>query len=436
LIAEGLLAPYKTGEPASPEMEKMALARMRQLGAHEVGHTLGLSHNFIASVFNRASVMDYPPPFAQLRPDGTIDLSDAYATGIGEWDKVAIAYGYEEFPSGADEAKALSGILDDARARGLIYLTDQDARPPGSSHPLVHLWDTGTNAIDALQRILAVRTNVLAHFGENNIKPGAPLATIEDVLVPAYLMHRYQLEAAAKSIAGVTYTYALRGDGQVPVIPVPPAEQRRAIKVILDTLSFDSLKIPGALLKIIPPRPEGFPRHEDFANHTGGTFDALAPAEAAAQIVFNVLLDPARAARLIQQHALDPAQPGFEEFVDSILGATWRPPVGADYAGEIHRAVNYVALTRLLDLLANPAATPQTKAILADQLASLAGDLGRFAGRPNLPPVERAHFLEGQRLINDYFAHPSQYVPTELPVPPPGQPIGTLQECDLEEAGF
>src|ERR1035437_9508446 len=179
LIAEGLLAPYETGKPAPPEMEKMALARLRQLSAHEVGHTLGLAHNYIASTAGRASVMDYPPPFAQLRADGTVDLSDAYAIGIGEWDKVSIAFGYQDFPKGTDEPRALTGILDAARAHGLIFLTDKDARPPGS-----------------------------------------PLATIEEALVPAYLMHRYQLEAAAKSIAGTAYTYALRGDGQVPLTPV------------------------------------------------------------------------------------------------------------------------------------------------------------------------------------------------------------------------
>src|ERR1035437_9343234 len=205
LIAEGLLAPYETGKPASPEMEKMALARLRQLSAHEVGHTLGLAHNYIASTAGRASVMDYPPPFAQLRADGTVDLSDAYAIGIGEWDKVSIAFGYQDFPKGTDEPRALTGILDAARAHGLIFLTDKDARPPGSPHPQVHLWDTGVNAVDDLSRMLALRAAVLARFGENVIKPGRPLATIEEALVPAYLMHRYQLEAAAKSIAGTAY---------------------------------------------------------------------------------------------------------------------------------------------------------------------------------------------------------------------------------------
>jgi hypothetical protein len=432
LIAEGLLAPYETGQPASPAMEKMALARLRQLAAHEVGHTLGLGHNFIASTVGRASVMDYPPPFAQLRSDGRIDLSDAYAIGIGEWDKVAIAYGYQDFPKDTDEAKALSGILDTARARGLIFLTDQDARPAGSSHPAVHLWDTGTNAVDELQRILALRSAVLARFGENVIPPGRPLATIEEALVPAYLMHRYQLAAAAKSIAGTTYTYALRSDGQAPLTPVAPSEQRRALHLILASLAPDSLALPEALLNIIPPRPEGFPRHRElFANHTGAVFDALAPAQAAAEIVFTVLFDSGRAARLIEQHALDPQQPGLDEVIERTLDATWRKPAGADYAGEVQRTVNYSILAHLIDLHANPTATPQTKAILVYKLKALAEELGKIGASGNLASAQYAHVMEGQRMILDYFARPKEYVPLKIPEPPPGQPIGDVLECDF-----
>ena len=194
-----------------------------------------------------------------------------------------------------------------------------------------------------------------------------------EVLVPAYLMHRYQLEAAAKSIAGTTYSYALRGDGQTPLTPVPPAEQRRALAAILGALDPDVLKLPEPLLQLIPPRPDGFPpTRELFANTTGGVFDSLAPAQAAAEITFAVLCDPSRAARLIEQHARDNRQPGLEEVVDHVLDATWRKAAGDDYAGEIQRTVNYCALGHLIDLLADPAATPQTKAILTYQLKALA----------------------------------------------------------------
>src|SRR5271168_879233 len=191
LIAEGLLAPYETGKPVSPKMREMALARLRQLAAHEVGHTLGLQHNYSASTVNRSSVMDYPPPVAKLAADGTIDLSDAYATGIGEWDKTSIAWGYNDFASGTDEHAALDKILIDAFGRGLRYLTDQDARPAGSSSSVAHLWDSGANAVDELDRLMKVRAAALKRFGENNIREGAPLATIEDVLAPIFMLHRY-----------------------------------------------------------------------------------------------------------------------------------------------------------------------------------------------------------------------------------------------------
>src|SRR5437660_1767281 len=212
LIAESLLAPYEKGKPVSPKMQEMALARLRQLAAHEVGHTLGLMHNYSASTVNRSSVMDYPPPYVKLGADGTPDLSAAYATGIGEWDKVAIAFGYQDFAPGANEQAALNKILLDAYGRGLRYLTDQAARPAGSSSSVAHLWDSGANAVDELSRIMQVRGTALKRFGENNIREGAPLATLEDVLVPLYMLHRYQVEAASKLVGGMDYTFTLRGD--------------------------------------------------------------------------------------------------------------------------------------------------------------------------------------------------------------------------------
>ncbi|MGH9794451.1 MAG: zinc-dependent metalloprotease, partial [Candidatus Acidiferrales bacterium] len=342
LIAEGLLAPYDA-EPKSatskgaassaptPKQKaalEMALARLRQLSAHEVGHTLGLSHNYIASVAGRASVMDYPHPLAKLAPDGTIDLSDAYTNAIGEWDKVAIAYGYTDFASGTNEQAALTKILTEAMQRGLIFLTDQDARPPGSAHPANHLWDNGTNAVDELERVLAVRAAALKRFGERNIKPGAPLAMIEEALVPLYMSHRYQAEAAVKVIGGMRYTYALRGDGQRPTEIVPAAAQRRALEAVLRTLSPEALALPEQLLRLIPPRPAGYGGgdRERFRGRTGVTFDAVAPAEAAAGFVASFLLHPERAARLEEFRARDANYPGLGEVVEALFAATIQAP--------------------------------------------------------------------------------------------------------------
>jgi len=248
LIATALLAPFAKGAPPPAAMQELALARLRQLAAHEVGHTLGLMHNYTASTVGRASVMDYPPPVATLRPDGTIDTATAYATGIGAWDKLSITWGYREYPAGSDERAAGSQFLLDAFAAGQRFLTDQDARPAGSSSSLAHLWDAGGHAVDELDRIMKLRAAALGRFGEANIRDGAPLATLEDALVPLYLLHRYQVEAATKLIGGVDYTFALRGDGQIATRPVAPAEQRRALAAVLATLAPQALALPDALV--------------------------------------------------------------------------------------------------------------------------------------------------------------------------------------------
>src|SRR5919112_5903401 len=236
----------------------MVLARLRQLSAHEVGHTLGLQHNYAASPANRSSVMDYPAPYAKLGADGAPDLSDAYAKGIGEWDKVAIAYGYQDFVPGTNEAAALDRTLSEAFARGLMYLTDQDARAPSSSSSVAHLWDNGTNAIDELTNVMKVRAAALRRFGENNIREGAQMAMIEEVLVPIYMYHRYQVEAAAKVIGGQDYTFSLKGKGDRNPQIVSADEQRRALAAVLETITPEALAVPESLLRLIPPRPSGY----------------------------------------------------------------------------------------------------------------------------------------------------------------------------------
>src|SRR5437764_1055179 len=364
LIAEALLAPYEKGKPVSPKIEQMALARLRQLAAHEVGHTLGLEHNYSASTVNRSSVMDYPPPYVKLDAGGVPDLSDAYAMGIGEWDKVSIAYGYQDFPPGVDEHAALDKILKDAFARGLRFLTDQDARPAGSSSSLAHLWDSGTNAVDELRRLLEVRVAALKRFGENNIREGAPMATLEDVLVPLYLMHRYQVEAASKVVGGMDYTFALRGDGETPTQIVAPAEQRRALAVVLATLRPDVLALPESLLEIIPPRPPDYERgREHFKIRTSPAFDALAPAETAAQHTLQFLFNPDRAARLVEFHARNAENPGLQEVLEAIVAATWKTPHDEGYKGQIANAVDMVVLYDLMALSANDHASDEVRAI-------------------------------------------------------------------------
>jgi hypothetical protein len=424
LIAEGLLAPYDKTNTASPKLLEMVLARLRQLAAHEVGHTLGLQHNYAASPTGRASVMDYPAPRAKLGPDGVPDLSDAYAKGIGEWDKVAIAYGYQDFAPGTDESAALDRTLSDAFSRGLMYLTDQDARSPSSASSVAHLWDNGSNAVEELGNVMKVRAAALRRFGENNIREGAPMATIEDVLVPIYMYHRYQVEAAAKVIGGQDYTFSVKGKGDRNPQIVAPDEQRRALAAVLETIKPDALTVPESLLRLIPPRPAGYPRtREDFRIRTQPVFDALAPAETIADHVSGFLLNPERAARLVQFHARDAHNPGLTEVIDKILASTWKSPAAAGYAGEIQHSVNMVILSDLMSLAAAERTSNQVRAIASwklDQLKTWLTVQSRFPIDEN----QRAFLFYSIEQIKRFQDDPKKANITPAQQPPDGQPIG------------
>jgi hypothetical protein len=424
LIAEGLLAPYEKGKPVSAKMQEMALARLRQLAAHEVGHTLGLEHNYSASTVNRSSVMDYPPPVVMVGADGVPDLSQAYATGIGEWDKVSITWGYSEFPAGADEHAALNKILEDAYLqKHLRFLTDQDARPASSSSSVAHLWDSGSNAIDELDRLMKVREAALKRFGENNIREGAPLATLEDTLVPIYMLHRYQVEAASKLIGGMDYTFAVRGDGEIPTAIVAAGEQRRALKAVLATLDPRVLALPESLLKIIPPRPVMYPRgREDFKIRTSPAFDAVAPAESAAQHVMQFLFNPQRAARLVEFHDRDTANPGLAEVIDQILDSTHHWANFPGYSGEIGRTVDNAAIYDLMALANDPTALLEVRAVATAEL-HLYKQKNATTLRSAADPAA-VYFSFVAQQIEQFEKDPTKVVATAPYEPPDGPPIG------------
>jgi hypothetical protein len=424
LIAEGLTAPYDKTNTASPKLLEMVLARLRQLAAHEVGHTLGLQHNYAASPVGRSSVMDYPAPLAKLGADGIPDLSDAYAKGIGEWDKVAIAYGYQDFAPGTNEAAALDRTLSDAFKRGLMYLTDQDARPPSSASSVAHLWDNGTNAIDELGDVMKVRAAALRRFGENNIREGAPMATIEDVLVPIYMYHRYQVEAATKLIGGQDYTFSVKGKGDRNPQIVSPEGQRRALAAVLETIKPDALAVPESLLRLIPPRPAGVPRtREDFRIRTQPVFDALAPAEAIADHVSGFLLNAERAARLVQFHARDQRNPGLAEVIDKIFAATWKAPAANGYAGEIQHTVSMVVLSDLMALASSERAPNQARAIASWKLEQLKTWLASQS-RLRTDENQRAFLYYSVDQIKRFQEDPKKMNLTPAQQPPDGQPIG------------
>lgn len=436
LIAEALLSPYEDGKPVSQEMEKMALARIKQLSAHEIGHTLGFNHNFAASGKERASVMDYPYPRFSLKADGTVDLSKAYASGIGTWDKRAVIWGYTEFKSGTNESQALKLIMDETLAQGFSYIPDIG----GNAHPDSHQWDDGSDPIGQMTNIMTVRRKILDNFSERAIAAGQPMATIEEVLVPAYLLHRYQIEAVAKSLGGLYFTHALKGDGQVVTRMVEPKRQWQAFESLMSTITPEALILPEALIQIIPPRPSGYPASiETFKGYTGPTFDPIAAVEAAAGTTISYLLDPERASRLIEYNGRNDIYPGFMEVVEKLMDKTWKSPLQKGYPGEIQCVVNNQVLKYLLMLAANT----RTSEIVRGQAQLEIRDLKVWMSNKivGASQKQKANLVFALGQIDAFIEDPYKFQPVEAVSMPPGAPIGMsgidfLNKIDLERGSL
>jgi hypothetical protein len=423
LIAEGLLAPYEDAN-VPPEMLEMSLARIRQLSAHEVGHTLGFEHNFAASTQDRASVMDYPFPLIRITDDGELDLSEAYDTGIGEWDKRTVLYAYQDFPDGVDAQAARKKILSDTIALGFRYVADGDARSSSTSHPYANLWDNGDDAIAELEHLMRVREIALRRFSERNIRLGRPLATIEEVLVPIYLLHRYQVEAVGKLVGGSYFNYQLRGDAQDSQRPVPVARQQQAIDALLATLSPEALELPGALLELITPRVPNNPKsRETFAGTTGINFDAIAPARAAVALTLDILLDPTRAARLERAGA-----PGFGAVIEGLLETSWRSSPASGTRGAIQRQTNMQVLYGLLGLAHDASADIDARALALSAVQDLDKWLARRAPRD---AVTLAHYAFARHEIARLLDDPAALDTLRPATAPPGSPIGSTTEQAL-----
>lgn len=432
LIFEGLLSPYATGVERPREIYEAAFKRIRQLSAHEVGHTLGLGHNYYDSIKGWISVMDYPHPLETLAADGAIDISNAYPQRIGEWDKVTINYGYREFAGGADDRAALARILDEAWAEDVRYFTNQDT----DIHPRVEQWSNGVSQADELDRLMKVRHAALDRLGERTIRSGAPMATIEEPLVPIYMYHRYAVEGAASALGGQDFIYAMRGDGRTPVRWESASNQRRALEALSATLAPSALTIPKRILDQIPPRPPGYGMHRElFPRTTGEAFDPVNPASIAAEVTIGFILQGDRAARLVAQRAVDPALPGLSEVIDRLVKATFGAATTGAYEAEVRRATERVLADRL-QWLAQSAANAQVRAIASLKLQGIAARMRAAAATS--AEADRAHqtllAADIKRFIERPMDEGAKIVP---PSPaPPGAPIGDEPADWLARPGF
>ncbi len=418
LIAQALLnKPFAERDDNYQPMLEMALGRIRQLSAHEIGHTIGFAHNFAASASNRASVMDYPHPQVKLT-NGKIDLSDAYATGIGEWDKVTVAYSYSEFPKGTNEKQKLNGILENAYSKGMRFISDSDARAPGGAHVSAHLWDNGKSAAEELDNVLAVREHAINNFSSDNIRSNEPYTVLEDVFVPLYFFHRYQTEAAVKIVGGLNYNYAVKGDNQFTVKPASKTEQKQSLKALLATLSPKVLAIPKEKLELFPPRAFGYWRtRESFKGKTGVAFDALSVASTSSDMTLRLLLHPERANRLVQQKALDGNQLGLQDVLVKLFDQTLKKKKVKGYHQEIQNMVNYSVLNHVMAMGGSSNAIPQVTAITTFELMKLK----TLLAKDHINPIS----INMIKMIDGYIGNPKGYKSITYPKIPDGSPIGS-----------
>jgi hypothetical protein len=418
MIAQALQAMYKDNDTDDKKALEMALARIRQLSAHEVGHTLGFSHNFAASTNNRSSVMDYPHPKLSVK-NGKIDFSEAYDTGIGVWDKVTVAYAYQDFVK--DEEKQLKKLLDDAFKGGLRYISDQDARPQGGAHQYGHLWDNGKDPSTELKNVLSIRKTAIENFSTDNIKSYEPYSVLEDVFVPLYFFHRYQTEAIVKVIGGLNYTYAVKGGGQTIVERVDGKTEKEALSALLQTIDIETIAIPERLLNLFPPRAMGYGRtRESFKSKNGVAFDPYGAVETASEMTLSLLFHPERASRLVQHKSLDKTQVGLEEVIDEVIEHTFKKSYKNTYHQELQNVVNSQVLNQLFALAANEDNYEQVTAIVQFKL----NELSTWLQTNKSSGVQQMYNEQWLRKISDFKKAPENYKKIETPKIPDGSPIG------------
>ena len=372
-IIESLLGVDDEGKGGSTDPIAISLTRIRQLSAHEIGHTLGFQHNFAASTYGRASVMEYPAPMIEIRGD-KLDFSHAYAAGTGEWDDQMVRYAYTQFADPKEETSGLDAILRDGIKRGLLFLSDEDSNEEDGADPKSNRWDNGEDPIESLRHSLQIRDMGIRQFGLRNLHSGQPVANLELTFGPLYFFHRYDVDAVAKMVGGFHYVHAVKGDGQIPQSPISGTRQREALATLLDCLRPEVLLVPDHIAKLIGPRPNGAPPSTEwFAKKASYIFDSLTAAHSAADMVITRLLNPARCARIVELSSRDASQPSLDEVLSTITTTIVKPPTGSARDIEIGWGVQYVYLTRLMELAASdttPGVLARSNKTLEDILAS------------------------------------------------------------------
>ena len=431
LIAQALLSKPFVDDNNNDPMLKMAIARIKQLSAHEVGHTIGFAHNFAASTNNRSSVMDYPHPLIKITND-EIDLSEAYAVGIGDWDKVSVAYSYSEFNS-EDEKVELNNILDNAYNDGLRFITDSDARSKSGAHANAHLWDNENDVVKGLNNILAVRDKAINDFSKFNIKSYETYSKLEDVFVPLYFLHRYQTEAVVKLIAGLDYNYATRDDNQTIVENVSFDRQNKALISLLKTLKVENLAIPKSKLELFPPRAYNYPRtRESFKSMTGVSFDPFSAVSTASEMSLSLLLNPERMNRLVVQSSL--SNNSLQNMnLHYLLSALTSNTFKTEYKYNIENSDNYIYenqqvinnnyLKFLFNLASNKKSYFQVKAEANKEITNISQLL---ASKKN----KNRYSMEYLNTIRKFNTKPELFELTSSPKIPDGSPIGSTL-CNL-----
>jgi hypothetical protein len=433
MIFEGLAGAAKTGTGAPDDPIEVSLARIRQLSAHEVGHTLGFAHNFAASGNDRASVMDYPAPWVKPVAGGGLDFSEAYATGLGAWDLFTVRWLYSEFEGGGDNPAALDAMVADAYGAGLRFVSDEHARTKETAHPYASVWDNGADPVAALDEAMRVRKIALDQFGLGSLAAGRATSDLNAVIVPVYLYHRYQVEAAAKFIGGLDFRYSVNGDRTSPAVPVAAAEQRRALQSLLTTLEPEALDLPDRVLNLLTPGDVGYAGGgevaEVFPGRTGPLFDLAGAADTAASVTLSAILEPSRVGRVSAYAQRDAAAMTLPEMLDTIHAAVFAPEAGTRLA-PLARVVQVRFVAELMTLARDENVSMDVSAAAAAKLTAMQVAMGKQ--RKGQSEADRQHLAALRARIERHLA--GEDVPAARPLPalpvPPGPPIGAMGQTE------